>query len=187
MQKLRNRITYANVMATIALFIALGGVSYAAVNLPRNSVGAKQLKKNAVTSVKVKNGSLTVRDFKSSQRAQLRGPKGERGAPGANGARGIPGPRGPAGISGWQIVSGSTAENSSSFREESVECPAGKVVFGGGAAVESEGEEEVLNFIAIDGSTPLEGGAGWIAGAHEHTPTSASWSLRIFAICGNAS
>ena len=35
---IRNRLTYANVMATVALFIALGGVSYAAVKLPKNSV-----------------------------------------------------------------------------------------------------------------------------------------------------
>jgi hypothetical protein len=35
-----------NVVAYIALFIALGGTSYAAINLPRNSVGSKQLRSN---------------------------------------------------------------------------------------------------------------------------------------------
>ena len=59
MRKLRGRLTYANVMATAAVFIALGGASYAATQLPKNSVGTKQLKKNAVNSAKVKNGSLT--------------------------------------------------------------------------------------------------------------------------------
>ena len=59
MTKLRARLTYANVMATIAVFIALGGASYAAVKLPKNSVGAKQIKKNAVTTAKIKNGAVT--------------------------------------------------------------------------------------------------------------------------------
>lgn len=58
-RRLRNRLTYANVMATLALFVALGGASYAATQLPRNSVGAKQLKKGAVTGAKVKPHSLT--------------------------------------------------------------------------------------------------------------------------------
>jgi hypothetical protein len=56
----RGRLTYANVMATVAVFIALGGVSYAAVKLPKNSVGSKQLKKNAVTSAKLKDGAVTA-------------------------------------------------------------------------------------------------------------------------------
>ncbi len=52
------RLSYANVLATLALFLALGGTSYAVTALPSNSVGTKQLKKNAVTGVKVKDGSL---------------------------------------------------------------------------------------------------------------------------------
>src|SRR5829696_4922846 len=59
MSKLRVRLTYANVMATIAVFIALGGTGYAISKLPKNSVGAKQLKKNAVTTAKVKNEAVT--------------------------------------------------------------------------------------------------------------------------------
>lgn len=50
----------ALVISLIALFVALGGTSYAALNLPKNSVGAKQLKKNAVTVTKIKNGSVTA-------------------------------------------------------------------------------------------------------------------------------
>jgi len=59
MGKLRRRLTYANVMATIAVFVALGGVSYAAFKLPKNSVGSKQLKKSAVTTAKIKNKAVT--------------------------------------------------------------------------------------------------------------------------------
>jgi hypothetical protein len=54
----RNRLTYSNVIATMALFIALGGVAVAATQLPRNSVGAKQLKRGAVTSAKLAKKSV---------------------------------------------------------------------------------------------------------------------------------
>jgi hypothetical protein len=50
------------VVACIALAVALGGTSYAAIRLPRNSVGTSQLRKNAVTSPKVKNNSLNGAD-----------------------------------------------------------------------------------------------------------------------------
>jgi hypothetical protein len=59
LQVLSGHLSYANVVATLALFIALGGASYAAVTLPRNSVGTAQLKKNAVTATKVRNGAIT--------------------------------------------------------------------------------------------------------------------------------
>ena len=59
MRKIRERLSYANVIATLALFLALGGVSYAATQLPKNSVGSKQLKKNAVTNAKIKKNAVT--------------------------------------------------------------------------------------------------------------------------------
>lgn len=55
----RVRLTYANIVSTMALFLALGGVSYAAVKLPANSVGEKQIKKNAVTGKKIKKNAIT--------------------------------------------------------------------------------------------------------------------------------
>lgn len=53
-------------LALLALFVALGGVSYAAVKLPANSVGTRQLKANSVIGSKVKNGSLTGADVNAS-------------------------------------------------------------------------------------------------------------------------
>lgn len=64
LSRVGSRLTYANVTATLALFIALGGVSWAATKLPRNSVGSKQIKRSAVASSEVKNGSLTGADLK---------------------------------------------------------------------------------------------------------------------------
>ncbi|HET9678449.1 MAG TPA: hypothetical protein VFP21_13205 [Solirubrobacterales bacterium] len=59
MKQIRKRITYANVMSSIAVFLVLGGAAFAASQLPKNSVGTKQLKKNAVTTAKIKNGAVT--------------------------------------------------------------------------------------------------------------------------------
>ncbi|HEY6780672.1 MAG TPA: hypothetical protein VI111_06945 [Thermoleophilaceae bacterium] len=59
LKALPDRLSYANVVATLALFVALGGASYAAVALPRDSVGSAQLKRNAVTAKKIRNGAVT--------------------------------------------------------------------------------------------------------------------------------
>src|ERR1700675_3438362 len=47
--RIATRVTYSNVVATVALFASVGGASYAAVVLPANSVGTQQLKARAVT------------------------------------------------------------------------------------------------------------------------------------------
>jgi hypothetical protein len=95
----------------IALFAALGGVSYAAVALPKNSVTSKQIKNgqvksadlasNAVTSPKVKDGSLLSADFAPGQLVSgAPGPQGPAGSQGATGATGAAGPQGPQGNPG---------------------------------------------------------------------------------------
>jgi hypothetical protein len=67
MTRLRlRRPSPAMVVALFALFVAMGGASYAAFKVPKNSVGSKQIKANAVTGGKVKNGSLTGADVNES-------------------------------------------------------------------------------------------------------------------------
>lgn len=98
----RGRPSPALVIASIALFLALGGTGYAALKLPANSVGAKQIKANAVTSSKVKDHSLNAEDFKSGQlpagaqggagSTGPQGPQGLKGDKGDPGDRGLPGP-----------------------------------------------------------------------------------------------
>jgi len=97
MSRLRVHLTYANVMATVAVFIALGGSSYAAITLTKNSVKSKHIAKGAVkrsdigkravNSAKVADFSLLAKDFKSGQLPAapqgLQGDKGDTGAPGA--------------------------------------------------------------------------------------------------------
>jgi hypothetical protein len=46
-------------VSALALFVALGGSSYAAFTLPRNSVGTNQLRNGSVTGAKIQNGAVT--------------------------------------------------------------------------------------------------------------------------------
>jgi hypothetical protein len=57
-KRLRPKLTYSNVIASVALFIALGGAAVAA-GIPKNSVGPRQLKKGAVTAAKIHRGAVT--------------------------------------------------------------------------------------------------------------------------------
>ena len=67
MQKRRFVPSPAMVVSLIALFVALGGTSYAAItSLPAGSVGTAQLKNSAVTSAKIKNGAITAAKISSS-------------------------------------------------------------------------------------------------------------------------
>jgi hypothetical protein len=52
-----------NLVGYIALFVALGGTSYAAISIPAGSVGTTQLRNGAVTSKKIANGSVTPARF----------------------------------------------------------------------------------------------------------------------------
>lgn len=104
------KLTYANVLSTLAIFLVLGGGAYAAVTLPKNSVGTEQIQRDGVTkpdvapdaignaelkigSVRTKqvaDGSLQCKDFKPSADACGRGPAGPAGADGVDAAGGAP-------------------------------------------------------------------------------------------------
>jgi hypothetical protein len=94
----RPRLTYANVIATLALFLALGGGAYAATSIPKASVGTAQLRADSVTGPKVSDGSLVAADFAPGQLP--RGAAGETGPEGEAGPAGAPGPKGLQGEAG---------------------------------------------------------------------------------------
>jgi hypothetical protein len=144
------------ILAATALVVAVFGTTplgHAAGNLilAKNSVGAAQLKKDAVTGGKVKNGTLMAADFKAGQLpAGAQGPKGDpgsqgpkgdkgdKGDSGAPGAKGDKGDPGAAGISGRELVHGAeTSVNPGQTGGAQVSCPAGKKVIGGGGGSES--------------------------------------------------
>jgi hypothetical protein len=83
MSGVRRKLTFANVMSVIAVFIAFGGVGYAASKLPKNSVGPKQ----------IRNGAVNEQKLSASAKAALQGAKGDQGPAGP------PGPRGPGATS----------------------------------------------------------------------------------------
>jgi hypothetical protein len=95
MKRLRKHLTFANVAAAAALFIALaGGTAYAASELGKESVDTKQLAKGAVTPSKLsKSSKKAMTGAKGATGAT--GPQGPIGLPGAPGTPGKEGPRGP--------------------------------------------------------------------------------------------
>lgn len=109
---MRIRIGHSDLLALLALFVVLGGVAYAAVELPASSVGTKELKAGAVNSAKVRDGSLLARDIRKGELEELisaadvagptgpTGPTGETGAIGSQGLQGATGPTGPQGEAG---------------------------------------------------------------------------------------
>jgi hypothetical protein len=102
-----SRLSYANVMATAAVFVALlGGGALAAFKVPKGSVGAKQLKAAAVTPPKVAPKTITL----------FKGQKGDRGDKGNQGDPGSAGPTaGFASYSGGVPPSPATTVYSAAF------------------------------------------------------------------------
>jgi hypothetical protein len=85
MNRFREKLTYPNVISTLCLILLVGGgTAYAATGMPaKNSVGPKQIKKGAVTPVKLSKAAKET----------LTGPQG---APGPQGPKGDQGGRGPS-------------------------------------------------------------------------------------------
>jgi hypothetical protein len=133
------------ILSAAALLVAAFGstpLGHAAGGLivGKNSVGTAQLKKDAVTGPKVKNGSLSAADFKpgtlqpgpAGPKGDT-GPKGDAGAAGVKGDKGDRGPAGPSGLSEHQVVlsNGLTLNPGQSASAIAV-CPTGKKALGGG-------------------------------------------------------
>lgn len=103
------RPSFATAISLVALFIALGGASYAAIKVPARSVGTKQLKNKAVTAAKVKPGTLLRKNFAPGQiPAGAKGATGSEGAQGATGTAGSNGTNGSVGATGADGSVGAT-------------------------------------------------------------------------------
>jgi hypothetical protein len=175
----------AMIVACAALVIALGGVSYAAAVLPKNSVGTTQLQKKAVSGAKIKNdavtgakvrsGSLLAADFKTGQLpVGAHGPKGDPGPQGPKGDTGAAGAPGVSGVEYIQAASPSIAPGS--FDSAMAICPAGKKAIGGGGITEDD--------TPIVESFPNNGNA-WVVRVRNDAATPVI--LVTYAVCANAS
>jgi hypothetical protein len=151
-------MTYANVMSSLALFVALGGGAYAAAKLPANSVGPVQLQDNAVSSSKVLDGSLLASDF---QPGQL--PAG--------------------GVTGLQVVYAASGPGAAASKDAEAQCPAGKKVTGGGSLIAGGADATVVS--STPGQVPNP--TSWYVLAREFTPSAADWTLYAYAVCADAS
>jgi len=106
--KLKPRLTYANVTATLALFIALGGTASAATYVVSKS---SQIKDGAIGNADVRKGTLNLDRLSTSARTALgvpgpAGVRGERGSDGVSGSQGATGSSGPQGVRGAQGADG---------------------------------------------------------------------------------
>jgi hypothetical protein len=107
LKKLKAKLTYANVMATVAVFLVVGGgTAFAASQmLPKNSVGTQQIKNAAVTPAKLSARAKAAMTGPAGPKGATgakgaTGPAGAKGATGPAGARGATGPQGPKGEKG---------------------------------------------------------------------------------------
>jgi hypothetical protein len=107
----------SNMVAYVALFVALGGSSYAAVRLAPNSVTTRTIARGAVTNTKLGDGAVTATTVRKGtltgtvfkQGALLNGLKNDVGAAGLQGKNGIPGLRGDTGAQGAAGKDGSAS------------------------------------------------------------------------------
>lgn len=99
MGKFVGNLSYANVMATVAVFVAVGGGAYAA-GLAKNSVGSKQVKDGSLKGIDIKDNSLTGADVDESKLTLPKGPKGDQGEQGIQGPPGQDGADGQDGLDG---------------------------------------------------------------------------------------
>jgi hypothetical protein len=103
---MRKHLSYANVVATLALFSALGGSAYAALRITGRdvvdgSLSGADVRDGSLGGTDVRDGSLRARDFRTGDLpAGARGPAGPQGAPGPAGPAGVAGPQGAAGSNG---------------------------------------------------------------------------------------
>ncbi len=170
-------------LATLALFIALGGSSYAALSLPKASVGPKQLKKNSVTSPKVKRGSLLLNDFRASQRAK------RRGAPGPQGAQGLKGDPGPSGATKVVSREGAfTSINPDQFGTAAVECSPGEVATGGGIDLDNGSGLDMRPIRSRPALNAANQPTGWqvrALNADSDGDNADTISLRAYVVCAS--
>ncbi len=170
----------------MALVFAMGGTGYA-LTLPKNSVGSKQIRKNAVTSTKVKNGTLRASDFAIGQL-----PAAAPGSPGAPGAKGDPGKdgvQGPPGVLGAVTVQRTDfglPDNATAGA--SVPCPPGARAIGGGSSIDATTADDIHATVSRPdrtGVAPVDGETfdGWRVTYSNPAAGDGATTVHAFVVC----
>ena len=150
-----------NAVAYLALFVALGGTSFAAAtvitgkNVKNSSLTGADVKNSSLTGGDVKNKSLTASDFDGS----VQGPKGDTGPQGANGDAGLQGARGETGVQGERGPSNAWVIELNNLAG-AVALPAGKFVFTGAVSFTGGGgllECSTSHFVPGQPGYPTDG------------------------------
>ncbi len=168
--RIRSRFTFANVMSVIALFVALGGTGYAAITLPNNSVGLKQIKKNGVGGAEIRKNAVRSGEVKNRALRAVDFAVGQLPA-GPQGLQGIQGERGTFGDITTQFEQATVALADNTSASYDVHCPDGQRALAGGArgdATDSEFTSVTSSrpkISATNSGAPVDGGTftGWRA------------------------
>jgi hypothetical protein len=162
----------AMVVACLALLVALGGTSYAAIRLPANSVGTKQLKRGAVTGVKVKSNALGGTQINESRLGRV--PSAAAAATAATATTATT--AGSAPVSRLEYLSAVVAvPGTGAVARGTVSCANGLNPTGGGAKM-----ADPLNGFISD-TNPV-GKTGWEASAASSVPQ----NMTVYVICAQA-
>lgn len=188
---------FATATSLLALVVALGGTSYAAVK-----INGHDIQKSTITSKQIKNGSLAGKDLKASTitGAQIGdgsvgiadlapgtlptgtvgpvGPAGQPGSAGAKGATGAQGPTGPIGLTGPKGVlttyTNANPQNTAGNAVATATCSSGDRASGGGFILNAPSVQKTVD------SRP-NGSDGWYVRVDNSTATAYSWS--VYVVC----
>lgn len=195
------RLSYTNVTATLALFVAFGGTSYAAATLDgadvRNgTVTGSDLRSESVTGRDIDNGTLTGSDLKTGSVTTSDLDNGSLLGADFKAGQLPPGPAGPQGPAGTtQALVRRTADvtlNSGDRKEVSASCLPGEVAVGGGGlhdAALSETVSVAYSYpLEADGSPPEDGErpTAWLVGGHNLFFSGVDAKVTAYVLCANA-
>ena len=145
-------------LGVVAVFTSAGGPSWAA-----GKITGEQIKDETLTGADVQNDSLTGADIVESSLGEI---------PAAGGA----------GVRNRSVAErGSDSQLSEDEKSASAQCPAGKVVVGGGHAIVAPPALDLSIVSSRPGSTDR-----WSVTAEEDTPTDFNWQLSAYAVCVDA-
>jgi hypothetical protein len=180
----------ALMISLIALFVALGGTTYAATSLPSNSVGTPQLKNGAVTKKKI--ARKTIKALRGNTGPQgPQGPQGLQGSKGDKGAQGLPGANGATNV---VIRPGPQAfELPNQHFVSGAFCHTGEVATGGGYIFPTADPAAADDIVQISRPDPAAGAPTdgsvptlWAAQIYDvNADDSSSESLQAYVICAS--